>query len=492
MSKFSEFLARKAPTSLGSNDANPPGQRATEAVQHALDVEGDAAEVGSRLGAENEALRALVLDTARKIDELDTLKHAFGRIIDPLHKTMLALEQEKSQNASLMSTLSESRASAEALRTGLLRSDKLAASLTAANEKLQNELEQAGQTIAALEDARIELTNQNSAKATQISDLESRLGAESATRQSLADEHHLVSEQFQAAGKRLSALETEVVAARQKIALLEDERQSLQSSLDQTVGEVSRLSRQLADATHVLSAAQGRLTQIQTSLAESETERTRLTAALDEARERHRAESNAQTMRLDALQSRAATAEKLLAEARTNLAARADEIRAFDRKIVEATIARNSAEKKLAQLESAHEAHERQLKDVEQARAALAERNAVLARNLRTRETALARAEEKIVLSSEMMARSEAEGEESRNRAEKRIEEVTALLERERMERAVAEGALEAARKDIARLQRENAALEAAGHQRVNGDAPLGPSAKRGKAKGNVEPIMKG
>jgi hypothetical protein len=91
-----------------------------------------------------------------------------------------------------------------------------------------------------------------------------------------------------------------------------------------------------------------------------------------------------------------------------------------------------------------------------------------------------------------MMTRLEIESEENRNRAEKRIAEINALLERERMERAVAEGALEAARKDTARLQRENAALDAARHQRVGDDAPSGWGANRSKAKGNVEPIIKG
>jgi hypothetical protein len=44
------------------------------------------------------------------------------------------------------------------------------------------------------------------------------------------------------------------------------------------------------------------------------------------------------------LQSRAATAEKLLAEARQNLSTLTEEMRSFDAKAVEASIARNSAE----------------------------------------------------------------------------------------------------------------------------------------------------
>jgi chromosome segregation ATPase len=147
-------------------------------------------------------------------------------------------------------------------------------------------------------------------------------------------------------------------------------------------------------------------------------------------------------MRLDALQSRAATAEKLLVEARSNLAARADELRIFDRKMTDATIARNAAEKKLAQLEGSQQTQERQIKDLEQARAALVERNTALGKNMRTRETELARAEEKIASTNDLISRMEAEIGANRSRTETRIEELNAQLERERMDRAVAEGAL--------------------------------------------------
>ena len=53
----------------------------------------------------------------------------------------------------------------------------------------------------------------------------------------------------------------------------------------------------------------------------------------------------------------------------------------------------------------------------------------------------------------------EADVQVSRTKIEKRVEELSSALQRERMERAVAEGALEAARKDNSRLQSEVAAL---------------------------------
>ena len=106
-------------------------------------------------------------------------------------------------------------------------------------------------------------------------------------------------------------------------------------------------------------------------------------------------------MRLDALQSRTATAERLLSEARQNLIARTEEVRAFDRKSVEATIGRNNSEKRLAQIEAAHEARERQIKDLESRPRRAHRAQHAMTKTLKTRETALARAEEKIAALTE-------------------------------------------------------------------------------------------
>lgn len=208
-----------------------------------------------------------------------------------------------------------------------------------------------------------------------------------------------------------------------------------------------------------MTATRAQLGKVESSFAEAYAERGRLSAALDESKEQHQAERNSLNMRLDALVSRAATAERLLGEARQNLLARTEEVRAFDRKSVEATISRNNAEKRLTQIEASHEARERQIKDLEQARVALTERNNAMAKTLKARETALARADEKISALTERNGHLEADVQVSRTNIEKRVEDLNSALQRERMERAVVEGALEAARKDNSRLQSEVGAL---------------------------------
>ena len=151
--------------------------------------------------------------------------------------------------------------------------------------------------------------------------------------------------------------------------------------------------------------------------------------------------------------------------------------RAFDRKSVEATIARNNAEKRLSQIEAAHESRERQVKDLEQARAALSERNSALTKTLKSREAAVSRSEEKIAALTERNGHLEADVQVNRTNIEKRVEELNSSLQRERMERAVVEGALEAARKDNSRLQSEVAALRSTLRRGVPLDeTPVAPS----------------
>ena len=416
-------------------------------------------DVGSRIGEENEALRNLLSDTGRKINELDELKEAFEKIVQPFNSPLRALEQEQSQTLGLSGMREESRAAYDTLRTEFYQIERKATALEAETERLREDLELSRESNRGLESTQIELSNDISARMTQISELERQLTQETAERRSVTEARRLLQDQFDTGEQRISELEGELAAAQEKLALLEDEKRQLQLSVDQALNETARLTRRLTESENTLTATHAQLGKVEASFAEAYAERGRLGALLDESKEQHQAERNSQNMRLDALQSRAATAERLLAEARQNLLARTEEVRAFDRKSVEATIGRNNSEKRLAQIEAAHEARERQIKDLESARTALTERHNAITKTLKTRETALSRAEEKIAALTERNGHLEADVQISRTNIEKRVEDLNSSLQRERMERAVVEGALEAARKDNSRLQSEVAAL---------------------------------
>ena len=415
------------------------------------------ADYTSPLPEDTGVLHDLLTDTSRKIGEIDDLRQAFEKIVAPFNSSLRALEQEKSQTINLTGMMNESRATYDTLRSELYNVEKTASALAAEAEKLRDELEVSRESNRALESTR--LSNDIATRNAQIAELERQLAQEGTERRILSDTRRSLQEQVDSGQKRIGELEGELAAARERLAILEDEKRSLQLAVDQGLNETARLTRRLTDSENTLTATRAQLGKIEASFAEAYTERGRLAAALDEAKEQHQEERNSLNMRLDGLQSRAATAERLLSEARRNLIARTEEARAFDRKSVEATIARNNAEKRLAQMETSYETRDRQIKELEQARAALSERNNALAKALKMRDTALARAEEKIGTLTERNAHLEADVQLSRNSVEQRVEDLNNLVQNERMERAVVEGTLEAARKDNSRLQNEVASL---------------------------------
>lgn len=484
MAKLSDIFGRRQELGTEKFTPNPPAATGHDQPNRPINFE-NFSDVGSRMGEENEALRNLLSDTGRKIGELDELKEAFEKIVAPFNSTLRALEVEKSQTLGLSGMLAESRASYDTLRTEFYQIERKATALESEAEKLREDLELARESNRGLESTRIELLDGISARAVQISELERQLAQETSQRRSLGEARRTAQDQLDAAEKRIVELEGELAAAREKLALLDDEKRSLQAGIDQALNETARLTRRLTESENTLTATRAQLGKVEASFAEAYAERGRLSSALDESKEQHQAERNSLNMRLDALVSRAATAERLLAEARQNLLARTEEVRAFDRKSVEATISRNNAEKRLAQIEASHEQRERQIKDLEQARVALTERNNAMTKTLKARETALARADEKIAALTERNGHLEADVQVSRTNIEKRVEDLNSALQRERMERAVVEGALEAARKDNSRLQSEVAALRST----LRRGAPLVEAAEPQPVAAEEEPL---
>ena len=150
----------------------------------------------------------------------------------------------------------------------------------------------------------------------------------------------------------------------------------------------------------------------------------------------------------------------MLIEAREHLLARADEIREFDRRLNETATERDNLHSRVAELEADRIRRESELKELDQARATLIERGGSLTRAFTAKEAALARAEDSIAALNVQIATLQAERTNDKQMAEQAIEEVATALRREKMDRAMVEGALETARKDFARVMREVMALQ--------------------------------
>jgi crescentin len=214
---------------------------------------------------------------------------------------------------------------------------------------------------------------------------------------------------------------------------------------------------------------------VEANFAEVNNERTRLNTALNEANERHEHELTTQRMRLDTLQARATATDKLLDEAREHQLARTEEIREYDRRTAELAAERDALHARVAELEADRLSREAHFQDIDQARVTFMERSASLARAFNAKEVTLARAEEMIVSLNERIATLEKSLARDKQTADQTIEELTGQLRREKLERAVVEGALESGRKDFSRLMREVMALQR-GQNAADDPATLRPA----------------
>jgi crescentin len=175
--------------------------------------------------------------------------------------------------------------------------------------------------------------------------------------------------------------------------------------------------------------------------------------------------------------------------------ARTEEIRVAEAKLVDAIVGRSGAEKKVEQLSAAVDSHDRNNKKLEQARLALTDRSKVLAETVKARDSALSLAQDKIRSLTDRVEVLKAEAAANQAKAEKRIEQLNAAIERERPERAVAEGALETTRGDYTRLQREIATERAMRRRSAQAEPALATEAAKesrpsrsGNGAGHGEP----
>lgn len=418
------------------------------------------APTATQLGTDNEALRNLLSDAGYKIGELDAIKEAFGKLVDPVTNALRSYESEKREKLSLQTLLNNSRTAYSKLRNELGAVEAKAAAIEAECAKQRGELQIAQQNLRATEESKIALTDELNHQREQIAELMRNLQQNANELHVAREESRRLSERIVTADNRVVDLEAGSEALRHKLALSEKERSLLQAKLDEALGESGRISRRLLDAESSLTSSQTRMRQMEANLRESEAEQARLAAALDDTTQRHQTELNTQRMRFESLQSRAATTDKLLDEARHALKVRNEESCAADRRLAEASFARQLLESKLSQTETAVAERDAHIADVERAYTSISERNEALVNAVKMRDQAINRAEEQRQSINDRIGLLEAEIKASRQAAEQRIEELNTALHREQIERSMADGAVEAGRKEIAGLMRQLALLQ--------------------------------
>ena len=454
MSKIAALLARK-PSSV------PATPRLAEQNDNTVDLDEELfSAIGAQLGNSNESLRNLLLNANHKIAELDAIKDAVARLVSPVSKALREFETEKADKINLQAALANTRTAYGKLRNEVSELEKKNAGLEREVDQLRKDLGFADNAAKALETLRGELAIDIAQRRAQIADLEGRLSQEAIETKALRDENDRLKTRQATIDKHIVQVEAEVNHLRQKLVLAEDEKRALQAAFEKSAADVQRLARKLAETESTLTATHSRLRNTENSLAEVTSERGRLSVALEEATERHAGELTKQQMRFDALQVRSNATDRLLSEARDHLSARSEDARMLERRLSETTLERDTLATRLAKLEADLFQHESAVRESEEGRNALLERAGALAKAYNSKEAELSQAQETIKNLTDKLTFIEEQVRASAQGVEKQIEERDEALRREKVERAVVEGALEAARKDFGRLMREVMALE--------------------------------
>src|SRR5450631_1123331 len=251
MTKFG-FLARKA-----SSAETPP--EPTLASENPIEPDEESfSALGAQFGGENESLRNMLLDANNKINELDTIKAAVRKLVDPVSKALRDFEAEKAEKVGLQSVLSNTRTAYDKLRNEVGNLEKKMTVSERDCKALRQALAVAQTQLRTLEAARAEITVDVTARRAQVADLEARLAQQTGEAHALREENRRFDERLIAANKRVIALDSDLNAARQRLTLADDEKRAQQTLLGKASAESARLTRKLAETEASFNAMQGR------------------------------------------------------------------------------------------------------------------------------------------------------------------------------------------------------------------------------------------
>jgi chromosome segregation ATPase len=208
MRKFGAFLGRKTAVPDNALEFAPPAATQTDgrAADNPLELDEELfSAIGAQIGGENEALRSLLLDANAKVGELDIIKDAVGRLVDPVSKALRAIEAERSEKAALQGTLNNTRTAYGKLRNEAAELEKTLAATQQQCGDLRLDLANTQNLLRTAEATRAEIAIDIAARRAQIADLEAQLAQEIGESKALRDENNHLDERLTAADKRESS-----------------------------------------------------------------------------------------------------------------------------------------------------------------------------------------------------------------------------------------------------------------------------------------------
>jgi crescentin len=437
--------------------AAPPSSAAPPAAEN-VPVTGQMLDA---TGRQSEMIRVGMGQVLERLDELARLKEDFNAlIIDPISSLIADYPTVQSK---LMET--EERLKQEHEAGAIIRRDMR--ELVVAHEKLSDDFavvsSQYQHSTRVLREQETESEGLSVALKEQegrVADLERQLTTERQRIRVISEELVAVRRQAQEADAAVSRLERDLAEARDSMEILEFDNQALRASSSDQSQRLAALDTRYNDLEQQLHAAQEQAADFQTKLDAEHGLRKKLEAQLDAERTSARVEIAALEMKVEGTTSRMGVTEKILSHAREQLREKTDELKAAERTTKEALIEKNTLEHRL---EAAQQELERQTalaNESQEARAELSERAEMLTKAIAAKESLLQRSDHRTGMLLDRIDQLTRKFEDERNGLEAKNKKLWEDLQREKSERALAQGALETARRTRIEVEREIARLQ--------------------------------
>jgi chromosome segregation ATPase len=436
----------KPPSVIGSLGALASGgeSRASEATPKSLKV----ARTFDSIGRRNEALRTHLDSIEFSFRNIEAIRSQFYDVLAPIDQTLIEIERTKVAHL-------EAERKFEALTAGheRLRGDHAALTLernalAVRHEELSERVNDLEKAIAASEAAASEARAALTDRRAKLERTERELEDNKRRLHTVSEQLPALRAEFADKEKRLQEVEQQRAAVQDQNVLMAQETRSLRMRIDEFVANGSKLNRHLSDLESRRDDLTRRIEELEATLTQETAAHAKLKNAHLDAAESHRLIASNLREELSAMSSRSEAAERLLAEARENLRQRDAEIRGFEQRALESSLAAKSRDVALADLEKDLASTRALHAEVDSVRATLDQRSTELAKALEVKDATLQRAEQKIVMVEGRIAEQSKAMDAERASFEDSVAKLKEELEAERSARAFAEGALQAARQE--------------------------------------------
>ena len=418
-------------------------------------------EVLDATGRQSEMIRVGMGQVLERLEEIARLKEDFNAlVIDPVTTIIGDYPNVQAKLLETEEMLTQEREGGETIRREMRE-------LTAAHEKLSDDFavvsSQYQHSTRVLREQETESEKLSSALKEQegrVSDLERQLAAERQRIRVLSDELVAVRRHAEEADATVSQLERGLAEARDSMEILEFDNQALRATSGDQGQRLAALDARYNELDQQLQAAQGQVAEIQIKLEAEHGLRKKLEAQLEAERTSARVEIAALEMKVEGTTSRMGVTEKILSHAREQLREKTDELKAAERTAKEAVIEKNTLEHRLESLQQELERQTALANESQDVRAELSERSEMLTKAIAAKESLLQRADHRTGMLLDRIDQLTRKFEDDRNALEVKNKKLWEELQREKSERALAQGALETARRTRIEVEREIAKLQ--------------------------------